>query len=204
MITLYEYGPTRSARCLWTLRELDVPFERVEVDLRAGAHRGEGYLAMNPMGRVPTLVFDGQILTESLAICTFLADRFPEAGLLPSAGTLERAEHDQWMFFLATELDAPLWRIRRNTVLLPEERRVPADVPLAGDDFREAAAALDGRLGGRSFLAGDRFTVADIAMTHTLFWATWNDLLDESPRLAAYMERHLARPACPDGMRRPT
>lgn len=202
MIKLYEYGPTRAARCLWTLRELGIDFESVEVDLTCGAHREDAYLAVNPMGRVPTLDVDGEVITESLAICTWLADRFSEKGLIPPCGTLERAQHDRWMFFCATELDAPLWRIRRNTVLLPDERRVAEDVPLASDDFQAAAGVLEKELGPRSFLVGDRFTVADIAMTHTLFWSTWNGLLEGSQGLEAYMNRHLARPACPDVMRR--
>jgi glutathione S-transferase len=201
-LTLYEFGPTRAARCLWVLREIGVPFERVEVDLSVGAHRKPEFLAINPMGRVPALVADGTVLTESMAICTWLADRYPEARLIPAAGSLDRAVHDRWMFFCATELDAPLWRIRRNTVLLPEERRVAGDVPLASHDFDEAATVFESFLGDREVVVGGRFSVVDVVMTHTLQWSSWGHGLDGHPGLSRYVERHLRRPACPAVLRR--
>jgi len=202
VIKLYEFGPSRSARCLWTLAELGVPFERVEVDLRKGEHRGPEFLAINPMGRVPALAVDGLVLTESFAICTWLADRFPEAGLIPAAGTPERGDHDRWMFFCATELDAPLWRIRRNKVLLPVDKRVPADVPRAEEDFRRAAAVLQRALGDREVLVGARFSVVDVVMVHTLWWASWSELLEGFGGLERYVARHLEREAVPEEMRR--
>ncbi len=197
MIQLHEFGPTRSARCLWTLNELGVPFERIEVDLPHGEHKKPPFLALNPMGRVPVLVCDGAVMTESFAICTWLADRHPEAGLIPAPGSPDRAVHDRWVFFCATELDAPLWRIRRNKILLPDAQRVPADIPSAAADFKAAGAVLQAELREREFLVGDRLTVADIVLSHTLFWSTWNDLLDDLPGLQAYLQRHLQRPSCP-------
>ncbi len=204
MIQLHEFGPTRSARCLWTLRELGIPFERVTVDLPGGEHKTPEYLALNPMGRVPAMVADGLVLTESMAICTWLADAHADGGLIPPPGTPERGRHDRWMFFCATELDAPLWRIRRNKVLLPDDERVEADIPSAAADFRAAARVLQAGLEGRSFLVGRQFTVVDIVMAHTLYWSTWNDLLDGFEGLQAYLDRHLRRRACPDVMRRST
>ena len=201
MITLYEYGPTRSARCLWTLHELNTAFETVEVDLSTGEHLGAAFRKLNPFGRVPVLVDGETVITESAAICLYLADRYGEGRLIPPPGTPARAVHDQWLFFVVTELDAPLWRIRRNTVLLAEEERVPADVPRAGKDFRSAAGLLQDALAGRQFIAGDHFSVTDIITAHTLFWSTWNDLLVDLPGLQTYMEAHLARESCPPALR---
>ncbi|HJN77491.1 MAG TPA: glutathione S-transferase family protein [Myxococcota bacterium] len=155
-------------------------------------------LPLNPMGRVPVLVHGDVVLTESFAICTWLADR--ERRLIPAPGSPERGVHDRWMFFCATELDAPLWRIRRNKLLLPEEQRVEEDIPRAMADFREAAGILQAGLG--EFVVGGAFTVADIVIAHTLFWSTWNDLLEGFPRLQEYLERQLRRPGCPEVMRR--
>ncbi|NOY25484.1 MAG: glutathione S-transferase [Oligoflexia bacterium] len=99
---LYGFGPSRSARYLWTLLELGVPFERVDVDLSKGEHGRPDFLALNPMGRVPVLVAGDLVLTESFAICTWLADRHPDRGLIPAPGSADRGQHDRWMFFCAT------------------------------------------------------------------------------------------------------
>ena len=197
MITLYEYGPTRSARCLWVLRELDVPFETVEVDLAAGEHHGEAFRKLNPFGRVPALVDGDMVVCESVAICLYLADRYGEGRLVPAPGSPARAVHDQWLLFVVTELDAPLWRIRRNTVLLPEDQRVHGDVDRAVRDFKDAAVVLQDALAGRRFITGDEFTVADVVTVHTLFWSTWSDLLADLPGLQTYMEEHIMRESCP-------
>ena len=202
MITVYEYGPTRSARCLWVLRELGIPFATVEVDLSAGEHRGAAFCKLNPFGRVPVLVDGDTVITESVAICLYLADRYGEGRLVPAPGTPQRAVHDQWLLFVVTELDAPLWRIRRNTVLLPEDQRVPGDVHRAGEDFKAAARVLQDALASRRFLAGDEFTVTDIVAVHTLFWSTWSDLLADLPGLRTYMEAHLTRESCPPALLR--
>ena len=200
LITLHEYGPTRSSRCLWVLRELGVPFETVEVDLAAGEHRGAAFRKLNPFGRVPVLVDGDTVITESVAICLYLADRYGEGRLVPPPGTPARAVHDQWLMFVVTELDAPLWRIRRNTVLLPEDQRVPGDVDRAGKDFKEAARVLQDTLVGRKFITGDKFSIADVVAVHTLFWSTWSDLLADLPGLQTYMEDHIMRESCPPAL----
>src|SRR5690242_2651652 len=96
---LHEFGPTRSARCRWVLQELGLPFESVVVRLDQGAHRAPGHLELNPYGRVPVLEDGDLVLTESVAICTWLADRHPERALIPAPGTVERGRHDQWLWF---------------------------------------------------------------------------------------------------------
>jgi len=198
---LHEYGPTRSARCLWMLRELGVPFQAVEVDLPRGEHKSAEYLALNPFGRVPVLQDGELVIFESAAICLYLADKHPEKGLAPKPGTPARARHDQWVFFVMTELDQPLWRIRRHTVLYAEERRIPGEVANARADFAEAALVLQGELEQRPYLGGERFSVADILAAHTLFWSTWNGLLKGFPTLQAWLDRQLEREACPGALK---
>src|ERR1700691_3574825 len=103
---LYGFPPTRSIRVLWTLRELGVDFEFVNTDLLKGEQRMPEFLAKTPAGKLPVLVDDDFVLTESVAIVLYLADKYPEKGLLP-AGARARAEAHRWLLFTATELEQP-------------------------------------------------------------------------------------------------
>jgi len=193
---LYEFGPTRSIRARWTLQELGVDFEPVTVNLVAREHRRPEFLRINPAGRLPVLVDGDLTLTESVAIAQYLAEKYPEGRLLPD-DLAERARVHRWLLFAATELEQPLWRITRHTSLYPEARRLPAEIPVARDDFREMAAVAEHELDGREFVVGDRVSIADFVLAYTLDWACEARLLDEFPSLRAYMERMYARPKAP-------
>ena len=133
---LHELGPTRSARCRWTLLELEVPFESVEVN---PLEQKELLYPVHPLGRVPVLEVEGKTLFESAAICNYLADRYPEKGLIPTPGSWERAEHDQWTFFAFTEMESWLWSTIRNTRVYAEEDRVPQIAARNSQEFAAAA-----------------------------------------------------------------
>jgi len=193
---LYEFAPTRSIRVRWTLQELGVAFEPVTVDLIAGEHRSLEFLRINPAGRIPVLVDGDRVLTESVAIVLYLAEKYPTRGLIPSE-LEQRAELYRWLFFTVTELEQPLWRISRHTALYPEERRLPGDVALATEEFREMATVLADHLHGRRFVVGERVSVADFVVAYTLDWGHEADLLDDFPELLAYVERMYARPNAP-------
>lgn len=195
-IKLYEFGPTRSIRVRWTLQELGVDFEPIRVNLLAGEHRRPDFLKINPAGKIPVLVDGDLVLTESVAIVLYLAEKYAERGLLP-AGIEARAQVNRWLLFAATELEQPLWRISRHTTLYPEEDRLPKDVSLAGRDFKEMAAVLEKHMQGRRFVAGDNATVADFVTAYTLDWGNEAKLLGDCPHLLAYMERMYARPLAP-------
>src|SRR6266436_1584450 len=124
MMRLYEFGPTRSIRARWTLQERGVEFEPITVNLVAGEHRRPEFLKINPAGKLPVLVDGDLVLTESVAIVLYLADKYPENGLLP-ADLTGRAQVNRWLLFAATELEQPLWRISRHTALYPEDKRLP-------------------------------------------------------------------------------
>ena len=190
---LYEFAPTRSIRARWLLQELGVDFEAVSVDLRAGEHRRPEFLAINPAGKLPVLVDGDFVLTESVAIVLYLAAKHASKGLLPM-DPRQRAEVDRWLLFTVTELEQPLWRIARHTALYPEERRLPAEVLLASEDFRAMADVLEKHMQQRQFVAGERVTVADFVLAYTLDWANEVKLLDGYPQLLAYMGRMYARP----------
>jgi glutathione S-transferase len=193
---LYEFGPTRSIRARWTLQELGVDFEPIAVNLIAGDHRRPEFLRINPAGKVPVLVDGDVVLTESVAIVLYLAEKYPEKGFLP-ADLGGRAQVNRWLLFAATELEQPLWRIARHTAIYPEEKRLPADVVLAREEFREMAAVLEKHLRDRQFVVGDCATVADLVTAYTLDMAAEAKSLDEFPGLRAYMERMYARPKAP-------
>lgn len=193
---LYGFPPTRSIRAFWTLRELDVDFEFVNVDLTRGEHRRPEFLAVNPAGKLPVLVDGDFTLTESVAIVVYLAEKYPEKGLLPS-GLQARAEVNRWLLFTATELEQPLWRIARHTSLYPPEKRLAAEIPIARQDFLDMAAVMEKHMDEREFLVGDNVTVADLVAAYTLDWANEVKLLHNLPRLCGYMGRMYERPKAP-------
>ena len=193
---LYEFGPTRSIRARWTLQELGVEFESIPINLLAGEHLQPKFLKINPAGKIPVLVDDDLVLTESVAIVLYLADKYSNKGLVPTE-LKERAQVHRWLLFAATELEQPLWRIARNTMLYPEDQRLPADVVLASQEFKAMAAVLEEHMQRRQFLVGDRVTVADFVAAYTLDWANEYKLLEDCPQLLAYMKRMYARPNAP-------
>jgi len=196
---LYGYPPTRSIRVLWALRELDVEYEFVNVDVTKGEHRRPGFLALNPAGKLPVLVDGDFVLTESVAIVLYLAEKYPEKGLVPT-GLRARAELNRWLLFTATELEQPLWRIARHTSIYPPEKRLAAEIPIARQDFLEMAAVLEEHMEGRQFLVGDHVTVADFVAAYTLDMAAIVEkqmLLADLPRLRGFLERMYARPKAP-------
>ena len=177
----------------WTLQELGVDFDAVAVDLLAGAHQRPEFLQINPAGKIPALVDGDVVLTESVAIVLYLAEKYPTKRLMPT-DPAERAQLYRWLLFAATELEQPLWRITRHTALYPEDRRLPGDVRLASEEFRAMAGVLERHMRGREFVVGDGVTVADFVTAYTLDWATEFGLLDRFPVLLDYVRRMYARP----------
>jgi glutathione S-transferase len=201
MIKLYGGGPSRWVKCYWTLRELEVPFEPVVVSLPKGDTRTPEFLAKNPFGKIPVLE-DGDLrLRESSAICTYLAEKHPEKGLLPKPGTSDRALVSQWVSFAVADLEQPLWRSMKHRFLYPEKSRIPAEVEVAHADFKALAATLERELRG-DYAVGRGFTLADVTLAYTLKWSRIEriigaDLLATFPRLIEYTEFHTSRAAFP-------
>jgi glutathione S-transferase len=193
---LYEFAPTRSIRVRWTLQELGVAFEAISVNLAAGEHRHPEFLKINPAGKLPVLVDGDMVLTESIAIVVYLAEKYRDKGFIP-ADLRQRAELMQWLLFTTTELEQPLWRMARHTALYPEEKRLPGEVALASGDFLDMARLVEEHLRDRKFVVGDTATVGDFVLAYTLDWASNVDLLGELPRLRDYVAQMYARPHAP-------
>jgi glutathione S-transferase len=147
-LKLFEFELSRSTRVRWALQELGVAFEAVTIDLFAGDHRRPEFLKINPAGRVPVLMDGDMVLTESVAIVRYLAEKYPEKRLIPT-NPLERTQLDRWLLFTATELDQPLWRIHRHMFVYPPDKRLPAEIAIARDDFSKMARVIEVHLRGR-------------------------------------------------------
>jgi len=194
---LYEYMNTRAARCHWVLQELGVPFQPVSVDLGKGEHRQEWFLKLNPFGKVPVLVMDDVTISESAAICMFLADRYPQSRLAPPLDTAARAKYYQWISYCVNELDPLLWTIKKHRDLYGPARSIPGIVDLATEELLERLPVLEAQVADRNHIVNDTFSVADILLCQTLIWSNFYDLLGDFPRLQSYAVELIDRPAFP-------
>jgi len=194
MIKVYGYPDTRSLRAVWALEEAGAHYEYSRVDLRKGEGRSPQFLSINPGGKVPVLIDGDLVLTESAAICMYVAERFP-ASKLTSHDAADRARVNQWCLFALTELEQPLWTLAKHTFALPEKYRVPAIFDTARWEFVRAAGVLAQGLGDRQFVVGNSFSIADLLLVHTLTWAKSRSIDLGIASLNDYVERISARPA---------
>ena len=193
MIKLYGFPQTRSVRAAWALEEAGAEYEYELVNLRTGEHKQPAFLAINPFGKIPTLVDDGQAISESAAICTHIAEKFPAAKLIPTDAK-GRAEYFQWLFFVVSELEVHLWTAAKHDRFLPEDKRIPAIANTSFWEFEKAAAVLSTHLKDRQYIAGEQFSAADIICVSVLHWAHHVKIaLDDT--LLNYMNRLSERPA---------
>lgn len=195
MLKLYGFLRSRSNRAQWALEELETPYEFYQLDFSKGDHRSAYFLALNPGGKVPVLQDDDFFLSESSAICTYLGDKFPEKGMTPAVGTRDRGRYDQWMSFIVSELEQPLWNKGKHSFALPEEYRVPELLKTALYEFQQPAKILSEALGQRPWLVGDQMTMVDLMVAHTLRWAVNFQFPLEHENLLAFLERMEQRPA---------
>lgn len=197
MITLYGHPFSRAHRVMWMLKELGLAFEHVPTEFRGGATRTPEFLRLNPNGRVPTLVDDGLVLVESLAINLYLARRY--GGPLAPTGLAEEALATQWSFWVATEVEKPLLLAAANRLLFAEGGRDPAHAELAERKLDRPFRVLDALLATRAHVLDERFTVADlnIAAVMTLIPIAGVPVTTY-PALSAWLDRCLDRPAAAD------
>ena len=196
MMRLFSYPRTRGTRVTWMLEELGAPYEYELVPFGDNGFASPAFLRINPGGKVPALQDGTLTLTESAAIVSYLGDKFPTRGLVPPAGTPERARHDQWCYFVLSELEQPLWTKGKHRFMLPEGLRVPAIVETANWEFQKALGILSQGLGGKPFILGDDFTAADILIGHTLIWAEQAKQSIDPQNVRDYAGRLRAREAC--------
>jgi glutathione S-transferase len=188
MYTVIGTVKSRALRVLWMLEELGLPYEHVP----AGP-RSEDARRHNPSGKIPALLVDGQAVTDSVAIMTYLADR--HGALTFPAGTLDRARQDGFTHLINDEFDAVLWMAGRHSFVLPEEMRLPAIKDSLRWEYDRAQSRLGGTLGDKPFLMGETVTVPDLLLAHCMRWATAANFPVTDARIMAHRDRMLARPA---------
>jgi len=193
---LYGTPPTRALRAIWLINELEIDCDIVTVDMGLREEKSPEMLALNPTGKLPFLVDGEDVISESCAIQMYLADKYSDKGLM-GANLSERGQIYRWMFFLATEIEQPLWRVALHTRMYAESERLAAEVPLAKRDAETMIAVLEDHMKDRDFIVGNRLSVADLNAAYTLDWAREAGVLGGSPRLNGYVETMYARPKAP-------
>jgi glutathione S-transferase len=192
-ITLYYYPRTRSVRVRWILEELGLDYRLEQVNLFRGEGERDEYRAIHPLGQLPALKIDDEVMIESGAIVQWLAETHPEKGLAPAVDAPARRAFDQWMYFAVTSLEGPAWEIVLHRDILPHEMAVKAIVPFAEKRLDQVLATLDNVLTGSEYLVDNRFGAADIMTGYILMW--FSGQLARYPALSAYVERLSQRPA---------
>ena len=188
-LTLYHASPSRSSVVLWMLEELGEPYDIKLLKLSEGDNMKPDYLAINPMGKVPALRHGDTAITELAAICTYLADEFPQAKPNVPTGTPRRGVYLKWLFFNPGCLEPAV--IDRAA-----PRKEPARRGMLGyGDFDTVMNVLATAVEKGPFLMGEQFTAADVVIGANIRWGLVFKLIPERPEFTAYAARLALRPA---------
>jgi glutathione S-transferase len=172
------------------LEELGVPYELVTLNLDADENRGADYLRVHPLGQVPALVDGDVTVFESIAICMYLADKFPEPGLAPTVSSPLRALYYQWLLFCPSTIEPAIGRWAQHGGDVTEAEREKARTR-----FTEAVEVLTRALTAGEHMLGAPFSTVDVVVGSNLRWARAVGLLEGHDVLSGYVDRMLARPA---------
>ena len=187
-LVLYTRPMSRGRVARWMLEEVGEPY-RAEI-LEYDTMKAPAYLAVNPMGKVPALRHGDTVVTETAAICAYLADAFPQAGLAPPSGSRLRGPYYRWLFFAAGPLESAATNKAMGFVL-PEGREA-----MAGYGSIEAVLnTLDAALAHDEYLVGQSFTAADLYVGSHLGWGMMFGTVEKRPAFERYFARLSARPA---------
>jgi glutathione S-transferase len=187
-LTLFHASPSRSSIVHWMLEELGEPYKLEVLNLRAGDQRKPAYLAINPMGKVPTLKDGDVVVSEVAAICCYLADTYPKAKLAPPIGDKRRGDYLKWLFYGPSCLEPAMIDKALN--------RPPAPRTTAGwADYDTVIEVLRSAVGAREYLLGEQFTAADIIIGSGLRWGMLFKMFPDLPEFVTYVDRLKARPA---------
>ena len=165
---LYHCKNSRSLRPLWTLEEMQLDYELVTMNFPPRFEH-DGYLDVNPLGTVPSFVDGGVTLTESTAICHYLAEKYGPTPLAVASDEIEYGEYLNWLYRSDATLTFPQTLVLRYTRLEPEERRLPQVVEDYTKWYLSRLRSVESALEDREYLCADRFTIADIAVGYALF-----------------------------------
>ncbi|MHB8386552.1 glutathione S-transferase family protein [Metallibacterium sp.] len=188
-LSFYTNPKSRGRIVRWMLEETGAPHS-TEVLEYATSMKAAPYLAINPMGKVPAIRHGGTVVTECAAICAYLADAFPQAGLAPPPHSAARGAYYRWLFFAAGPLEAA-WTNRALGVTVPEERAAMVGY----GSFEKVLDVLEAAIGARDYLVDGRFSAADVYVGSQLGFGMQFGMIDKRPAFARYWAALEARPA---------
>ena len=188
-LVFYTNPMSRGRIVRWMLEEVGRPYRTELLDYGTTMKAPE-FLALNPMGKVPTLAHGATVVTEAAAICAYLADAFPEANLAPPPGSPDRAPYYRWLFFAAGPVEAAI--TAKSLGLLPPEEKKGM---VGYGSFEDMLDGLEAAVTGREYLAGDRFSAADLYLGSQIGWGLMFKTMPARPAFEAYSARLRARPA---------
>ncbi len=186
-LILYTNPMSRGRIARWMLEEVGVPYRR-QILTFGGTMKNDDYRRTNPMGKVPTLVHGDKVVTECAAVCAYLADTFPDAGLAPPLS--QRADYYRWLFFAAGPLEAAVAN-RALGVEVPDDKRVMVGY----GSYDDVMNTLETAVSGKAFIAGDSFTAADVYVGSHLMWGMQFGTIEKRPAFEAYVAHLYQRPA---------
>ena len=186
-LVFYTNPMSRGRVARWMLEEVGAPYETKVLDY-ASSMKAPEYLAINPMGKVPAIVHKGRTVTETAAICAYLADAFPDAELAPALD--DRADYYRWLFFTAGPVEAAFSNKAAGFIPDADKQRM-----FGYGNFDLAVDTLEVAVNGKEFVAGNRFSAADVYVGSMLAFMTGFKLLEPRPTFSAYVERLEQRPA---------
>jgi len=188
-LILYTNPMSRGRIARWMLEEVGQPY-RVEILHYGTTMRSPEFLEINPMGKVPTLRHGEAIVTEAAAICAYLAAAFPEAGLETDRATPAYATYLRWLFFAAGPVEAAV-TAKALGLLAPADKRATVGY----GDFASVMDTLEYAIADKEYLAGDRFSAADVYVGAHIGWGLQFGTIEPRPAFVAYRDRLEARPA---------
>jgi glutathione S-transferase len=188
-LTLYHASPSRSSIARWMLEEIGEPYDLHVLSLANGEQRAPDYLAVNPMGKVPALKHGDTVITEAAAICTYLADEFPQTRLNVPVGDPRRGTYLRWLFFGPSCIEPAI------TDRAFPRKEEPRRGMLGYGDFDTVMAVVAAAVEPGLYLMGEQFTAADVVLGSTLRWGMMFGILPKRPEFVAYVGRLEQRPA---------
>jgi glutathione S-transferase len=188
-IAFYHNPQSRGRIAHWMLEEVNAPYEIKVVDFEKKEHKSADFLAINPMGKIPAIVHRGTVVTECAAICAYLADAFPAAGLAPATDDPKRGTYLRWLFFGAACVEPA---IIDQLFSRPAPSRPSA---LGYGNFADTLNTLEKAISPGPFILGERFSAADVYMGSAIGWGLMMKAVEPRPVFGAYLGRVGQRPA---------